>query len=108
MISEYVKVCHESELSEGTTKVIEIDGDSVILAKHDGVVYAVEGYCSHDSGEFKGVDNHFCDGQIECPRHHGRFDIKTGEATRMPAVAPISTYDVKIENGEVFVSIEER
>src|SRR5438309_10019922 len=29
------------------------------------------------------------EGQAECPRHGARFDVKTGAATRMPAIIPV-------------------
>ena len=29
---------------------------------------------------------------IECPKHNGCFDFKTGEAKRLPARAPLATY----------------
>ncbi len=105
MVSEFIRVCREDELTEGKIKVVEIEGEPVILAKEDGKIYAFEGYCSHDGGEFEADDKLCCEGQIECPRHGGRFNIKTGEATRMPAVAPIETFEVKVENGDVFISL---
>ena len=107
MEPEFVDVGTEDELSEGNIKATQIEGEPVILAKQDGKVYALEGYCSHDGGEFEAGDKLCCKNQIECPRHGARFDIKSGEATRMPAIAPISTYEVKIKNGKIFVSIEE-
>jgi nitrite reductase/ring-hydroxylating ferredoxin subunit len=45
------------------------------------------------------------DGQIICPRHGARFDLATGEARRMPAVAPVRTFPVKVEGGAVFVEV---
>lgn len=108
MESGYEKACAESELSEGKTKIVIINGEPVILAKYNSQLFAIEGYCSHDGGEFEAEDKLCCEGQIECPRHGGRFDIETGEATRMPAIAPIATYNVKTENGEIFVSLDEK
>ena len=32
--------------------------------------------------------------QLECPRHGARFDVRTGESKKMPAVAPIQTFTV--------------
>jgi hypothetical protein len=38
---------------------------------------------------------------IECPKHLGRFDIRTGEAQRLPAVRPPRSYPVRVEAGRV-------
>lgn len=106
MVVEFVKACRESEISEGKTKAVIIKDKPLILARHDGQIYALEGICSHDGGEFK-ADEHITDCQIECPRHGARFNVKTGEATRMPAVVGIGSYDVKVENGDVYVGVDE-
>ena len=42
---------------------------------------------------------------VECPKHNGRFDYRTGEPTRVPARVALTTYPVKVEGGRVFVAI---
>ena len=44
-------------------------------------------------------------GEIECPLHAGRFDIKTGKATAPPCVDDIKTYPVRVEGGEIQVKL---
>jgi 3-phenylpropionate/trans-cinnamate dioxygenase ferredoxin subunit len=43
---------------------------------------------------------------IECPRHNGRFNFKTGEALAPPVCVNLATYPVKVENGRVWVKVE--
>lgn len=106
MVAEFVKVCGENEIEEKRTKTVTVNGLPVILARENGNIYALEGLCSHDGGEFK-ADEKLIDNQIVCPRHGARFSIKTGDATQMPAIVGIETYKVKVENGDVYVAIEE-
>jgi 3-phenylpropionate/trans-cinnamate dioxygenase ferredoxin component len=40
---------------------------------------------------------------IDCPRHHGRFHIPTGEQRRGPASPPLPTYPVMVESGQILV-----
>jgi len=42
---------------------------------------------------------------IECPKHNGQFDYRTGEAKRAPVCANLGTYPVKVEGDRVFVEI---
>jgi len=105
MAGRYTKACAESDIEEGKTRVVAIESKPVILAKFGGEIFALEGICSHDGGEF-GANEKVIDGQIECPRHGARFDIKTGEATRMPAVVGINSYDAKVENGDIYVAVD--
>ena len=54
-----------------------------------------------DQGQLEGDE-------IECPRHGARFNVRTGAATMMPAVVPVATYPVVIEDDEVLVGYRRR
>jgi len=105
MVNEFTKVCDESEILEGTVRVFEANGVRLALARYEGVIYAVDDICTHDGGNLgEGV---IVKGQVQCPRHGARFDLKTGNVTRMPAVIPISAYEVRVEDGQVMVAVPE-
>jgi 3-phenylpropionate/trans-cinnamate dioxygenase ferredoxin subunit len=42
---------------------------------------------------------------IECPKHNGRFNYKTGEAMGAPVCVNLKTYPVKVEAGKVLVQL---
>lgn len=42
---------------------------------------------------------------IECPKHNGRFDYRSGEVKRRPACIALRTYPVRIEGDRVFIAI---
>jgi 3-phenylpropionate/trans-cinnamate dioxygenase ferredoxin subunit len=105
MVEEFVKVCRENDVAEGSIKNFNVDGKSIALARYKGAIYAVDDVCTHDGGDLGGGD--IIDGQVQCPRHGARFDLKTGEATQMPAVMGIKTYRVKIEDGDVLIASED-
>jgi 3-phenylpropionate/trans-cinnamate dioxygenase ferredoxin subunit len=44
--------------------------------------------------------------EIECPYHGARFDVRTGEAVRLPAAAPVRTFPVKIVDGNLLVALD--
>ena len=105
MAREFLKACAESEISEGMVKSIELSKRPLAIAKFQGIIYAVDDICTHDGGDLGEGD--IVKGQIQCPRHGARFDLKTGQVTRMPAVFGINTYEVKIENGSVYIALPE-
>ena len=41
---------------------------------------------------------------VVCPFHHACFDLRNGEATSAPAIAPLDAYAVSVEGGRVTVS----
>ena len=43
---------------------------------------------------------------IICPRHGARFNVNTGQALCMPAFESVECYEVKIENDEIYISID--
>ena len=42
---------------------------------------------------------------IECPKHNGRFNYKTGAAKGPPVMVDLRTYPIKVEGGTVFIDI---
>lgn len=105
MTTEYVKLCEESEIAEGQVKTFEVKDRPIAVARWQGSFYAFDNICTHDGGSLG--DGDLVKGQIQCPRHGARFELKTGQVTRMPAVIGIETYETKVENGEVFAAIPE-
>ncbi len=103
MTAQLERICRVDEINEGESRVFQVNGKSILVAKYKGKYYAVDNICTHDGGDLG--EGKIIDGQVECPRHGARFDIRTGDVTRMPAVCEIDTYKVIIENGELFVSV---
>jgi nitrite reductase/ring-hydroxylating ferredoxin subunit len=104
MDNKWMRVCPEADLSEGEIRSFNIDGVTILLARQGDRIYSMEDTCSHDGAGLS--DGDLVDGQIQCARHGGRFNLETGEATRMPAVMGIKTYNVKIKNGDIYISLE--
>ncbi|TJW66778.1 MAG: Rieske family ferredoxin, partial [Mesorhizobium sp.] len=45
------------------------------------------------------------DYEVECPKHSGAFDYRTGAAKRLPPCINLRTYPAKVEAGEVMVEV---
>jgi 3-phenylpropionate/trans-cinnamate dioxygenase ferredoxin subunit len=65
--------------------------------------YATDGHCTHEKAHL--ADGLVMDDIIECPKHNGRFDYRTGAAKGAPVCVDLKTYPVKIEAGRVFIDI---
>jgi len=103
MIAQFEKICRADEIDEGASRVFNLNGKSILVSKYEGEFYAVDNICTHDGGDLG--EGKIIEGQIECPRHGARFDIRTGDVTRMPAVCGIDAYEVKIENDDLYVMV---
>lgn len=102
-MSEFVQVLKLADLPEGTAKQVVVDGKTVAVVHTEGQVFAVSDTCTHAEVSLSEGDIDGC--EVECWLHGARFDLRTGEATSLPATKPIATFDVKLEGDSVLVRI---
>ena len=92
----------------------DIDMEDVIGFDHNGHTYAVyrspedtfhatDGLCTHERAIL--ADGLVLGNTIECPKHNGRFDYRSGQAKRAPARINLRTYGVKVQAGRLFINI---
>lgn len=104
MTKTFVSVAKTTDVPPGTVKYVEVDDMRLAICNVDGTFYCIEDVCTHDGGS---LDQGCLLGDIiECPRHGGRFNVASGRAVRMPAVAPVETFDVKVEDDEIMISLD--
>jgi len=99
----WLKVARTGDVPVGQVRVLEAGGERIALCRLPEGFYAVQDLCTHDDGPLG--EGTLVDGQIQCPRHGARFDVKTGAVGRMPAIVPIRVYPVKVEGEDVLVQI---
>ena len=98
-------VCPVDELPPGAVKIVIAGDIAVGVYNLDGELYAIEDRCSHDDGPLAEGDFDPEAGVAICPRHGSQFDIRTGRALTLPAVFPVDTFPVRVEDGIVKVKI---
>lgn len=69
-------------------------------------VYAIGDRCSHAEASLS--EGEVFDKAVECPRHGSEFDLRTGEPASLPATSPVPTYDVTVEDGTVYLTLEDQ
>ena len=102
-MTRFQRVATVGDLPPGEKRIVEVDGTLVVLVNCAGQLYAVEDVCTHDGGPLG--EGKLEDCQLVCPRHGGRFDAATGAAMKLPAVDPVPTYEVRIQDGEVQIEV---
>ena len=100
-MSEWVDAVRVEELEPGNHVVVEVEDAMIAIFNLDGDFYAIEDVCTHDGSEI--ASGCVIDGNIECPRHGARFNIKTGAVTAPPAYEPVDTFPVQVVDGVVQV-----
>ena len=74
-----------------------------IYRSPDDRYYATDGLCTHEKVHL--ADGLVMDEIIECPKHNGRFDYRTGEAMGAPVCVDLRTYPTKVEGGKVLIEV---
>jgi naphthalene 1,2-dioxygenase system ferredoxin subunit len=100
----WVKAADRTALADGEVIGVIVNGQELALYELDGAIYATDDICTHAYAKLS--DGWMEKGEIECPLHAGRFDIKTGKATAPPCIDDVKTYPVRVEGGEIQVKLD--
>ena len=87
----------------GTAKVFEAGSRRIAICNTGDGYYAIDDVCTHDGGPLD--QGHLNGREIECPRHGARFDVTSGRALCLPAVRPVRTYPVRVQDGVIEVDL---
>lgn len=98
---EYIPVAAADEIPPGKGKLVQVNGHRVAVFNVGGTFYAIDDVCTHEETSLSSGPVY---GDIvACPKHGSRFHIPTGRVLSLPAVRPVDTYPVKVEEGQVWV-----
>jgi 3-phenylpropionate/trans-cinnamate dioxygenase ferredoxin subunit len=103
-MAEFVTVAHVNDVKKGKVKTFTVNGQRIALCNVEGTFFATQDLCTHDGGPLG--EGELWDYEIECPRHGGRFDVRTGQVTALPPMFPIKTYPVRVEGDDVQVALD--
>lgn len=101
----WVTVAKEGYLESGELMYVEVEDEPVVLINLEGELHALNDCCTHEDASL--ADGTIIDDELECPLHGGAVYIRTGEPAAMPVVVPSEKYKVRVEDGEVQVSLSE-
>ena len=101
----WVAACETREVAPGEMERFDVGPRTycVYHAEDDGLFYATAGKCTHGAAALS--DGLVTGNLVECPKHNGCFDFKTGQPKRLPVKTRLATFRTKVEGGTVFVQI---
>jgi metal-sulfur cluster biosynthetic enzyme/nitrite reductase/ring-hydroxylating ferredoxin subunit len=95
------KIAEASELAVGARTSVFVDDTPALLVRLSDTEYAcIEDVCTHDGNPL--TDGPIAGGEITCPRHGARFDLRTGKALCMPATEAVTTFAVEIRPDGIY------
>jgi nitrite reductase/ring-hydroxylating ferredoxin subunit len=92
-------------MTDGKPIRVAVNGDAVLLLRVEDQMFAIGNQCTHQgAGLDRGVIK--IAGSVRtvtCPAHGSVFKLDDGKVMRPPATKPVPVYDVKVEDGRLFV-----
>src|SRR6476661_10555631 len=89
------------DIAPGTCYRVIISGKELAIFNVDGQFYVTQAECTHRGGPL-------CEGSlsadvVSCPWHGSQFNVRTGEVVGPPAENPLTTYQVEVRDGVIFI-----
>jgi 3-phenylpropionate/trans-cinnamate dioxygenase ferredoxin component len=103
-MADWIDACSTDDVEEEDLIRFDHAGRTfAIYRSPEGDFYCTDGLCTHEQVHLeKGL---VMDHIIECPKHNGRFDYRTGEAKGAPVCVNLKTYKVKVEGDRVLIAV---
>ena len=80
-------LCPLDELAPGAARRFDVAGHKIAVIDYDG---ANKRYYP-----------------VECWKHGSTFSVETGEALTLPATRPVPVYDVRVDDGQIVVVLDD-
>ena len=99
----FTRVASQADLLPGAALRVEVAGVAICIVNTEGSFYALRDNCSHK--DFPLSEGEVLGHRLTCAWHGAAFDVTSGNALSLPAVKPVQTYDVEIEDGGIWVRL---
>lgn len=100
-MADFTKTVEASKVPPDSMLTVGVGGESVLIANVDGRYYGMGAVCAHAGWDLS--EGTLVDTEVTCAGHGTVWDLKTGKGIYDEPVADEPLYDVKEEDGFLFV-----
>jgi nitrite reductase/ring-hydroxylating ferredoxin subunit len=76
---------------------------SLAIFNVDGEYLCTSDTCTHEASSL--CDGYVDGDTVECAFHFAKFSLRTGAVLSPPAMMPLKTFPVKVEDGKIYIDI---
>ena len=102
-LSQWIKACALNEVKEGELFGFHNNDKKILLANQKGKIFATDLICTHAEADLS--TGFLSEEGVRCPLHLSVFNLQDGIPQNPPAESPLKTYNVKIEQDEIYVEV---
>jgi nitrite reductase/ring-hydroxylating ferredoxin subunit len=103
MTSQWIKACSLDQVKDGQLFGFHTDEKKILLANLKGKIYATDLICTHAEADLS--TGFLSEEGVRCPLHLSVFNLQDGKPQNLPAETPLKTYNVKIDQDEIYVEV---
>jgi len=100
-----IRVAPVADLPDEAGVRLEVGDHRIALIRVGDHVYALGDRCSHAEASL--AEGDVFDDEVECPRHGATFGLSDGVPRTLPATNPVPVYEVDVEDGVAYLTIDE-
>jgi nitrite reductase/ring-hydroxylating ferredoxin subunit len=100
---QWIKACNLDQVKIGHLFGFSYGDKKILLVNQKGKFYATDLICTHAEADLS--TGFLSEDGVRCPLHLSVFNLRTGKPENLPAEIPLKTYNVKIEQNEIYVEV---
>jgi 3-phenylpropionate/trans-cinnamate dioxygenase ferredoxin component len=98
-VGSWVAVASTADLDEDDVIEVIVGGRPLAIYHTKAGYFASDGICTHEHSRL--CEGFVFDNIIECGKHQGRFDLRTGAPKGAPVHVPLKTYPVRVVEDKI-------
>jgi 3-phenylpropionate/trans-cinnamate dioxygenase ferredoxin subunit len=99
-------MCDVDDLKPGSARRFDVGAHRIALVRIDDDFYAIGDTCSHADYSLSEGEVDCDERTLECWKHGSQFSLEDGHPVSLPATRPVPVYTVAVDDGTVYVTIE--
>jgi 3-phenylpropionate/trans-cinnamate dioxygenase ferredoxin subunit len=104
MTSRAVTVARTTDIEPGELAAFDVEGARIAVANANGRFFAIDDTCTHEQCSL--TEEGSLDGTVvTCGCHGAQFDVTTGQVLAPPALEPLKSYPLRVEQGIIQIEI---
>lgn len=104
ILASWIKACAKDQVGNNEMFSFDHNEKKLLITNLNGKIYATDRICTHAEADLS--LGFLSDDGVRCPLHLSVFNLENGKPLNPPAEEPLKTYNIKIDQNEIYVEVE--